>query len=417
MSNSFGRSLRDARRRAGLTQVELGGGKISGSYVSLIESGSRQPTPAMIEHFAEALSLDPSEVTSWHQAEAAAQAEDAVTLSVVRSVMDNREFSTVEHLATIASARALSAGNFTLFWELNALRIEAARTRGDYALCRDLARELLHQDFVVQSARLQSWALAYLSAGLRETGEMDEAVATARQSWELVQDLLAEDENASVSGEMNLALLSYTAAVTEADRTDDMRELCTWLEDMIARMEGDERHEVGELSWALGNLYFSMGDIQRAVESHDRALEELRTHRASLDNRFRLLRSTVSQRLAAKELSETTGKLVQTLRQVALWVEGEDSFLADHVTATWLVSTGQVGEAQSSLRRLARPTGQARPLQRAQAMELSAHHLHDTDPVELVQMMAEAARLYSEAGDEEGMRRALAATAQVGTRP
>jgi len=54
----FAERLRRLRTERGLTQRDLAGGALSVSYVSLLESGRRQPTPATVELLAQALSCD-----------------------------------------------------------------------------------------------------------------------------------------------------------------------------------------------------------------------------------------------------------------------------------------------------------------------------------------------------------------------
>ncbi len=51
--------LREARRKAGLSQGELAGDKLSASYVSLLESGRRNATPATLEILAARLGCTP----------------------------------------------------------------------------------------------------------------------------------------------------------------------------------------------------------------------------------------------------------------------------------------------------------------------------------------------------------------------
>src|SRR3954467_2028418 len=47
MLTTFAERLRDQRRAAGLSQTELAGDGLSPSYISLLESGRRRPSPAV----------------------------------------------------------------------------------------------------------------------------------------------------------------------------------------------------------------------------------------------------------------------------------------------------------------------------------------------------------------------------------
>ncbi len=53
----FGRRLREFRSAAGLTQAELAGSKFSHAYVSVLESGRREPSRAAVEYFASRLGI------------------------------------------------------------------------------------------------------------------------------------------------------------------------------------------------------------------------------------------------------------------------------------------------------------------------------------------------------------------------
>jgi transcriptional regulator with XRE-family HTH domain len=62
-SQSFGITLRECRKKAGLTQEELAlEAGIERNYVSLIELGRNQPTITMIFKLAKALNIKPSKL-------------------------------------------------------------------------------------------------------------------------------------------------------------------------------------------------------------------------------------------------------------------------------------------------------------------------------------------------------------------
>src|SRR3954452_5728525 len=62
MLTTFAERLRDLRRAAGLSQTELAGDGISPSYVSLLESGRRKPSPAVAALLAAKLGCSTSEL-------------------------------------------------------------------------------------------------------------------------------------------------------------------------------------------------------------------------------------------------------------------------------------------------------------------------------------------------------------------
>lgn len=59
----FGHRLRRLRERAGLTQAALAGDRLHPSYISLLESGRRLPTPDAVAALAERLGIPPDELT------------------------------------------------------------------------------------------------------------------------------------------------------------------------------------------------------------------------------------------------------------------------------------------------------------------------------------------------------------------
>ena len=59
--SEFGQLLRQARRSRKMSQVELGAGRYTGSYISHLESGRRTPTPDVIDFLARRLGVSPLE--------------------------------------------------------------------------------------------------------------------------------------------------------------------------------------------------------------------------------------------------------------------------------------------------------------------------------------------------------------------
>lgn len=64
--SSFGARVRQRRRELGRSQTELAGGRLSASYLSLLESGKRKPTPAVVTSLAAALDCTPDYLLHGH---------------------------------------------------------------------------------------------------------------------------------------------------------------------------------------------------------------------------------------------------------------------------------------------------------------------------------------------------------------
>ncbi|WP_162132432.1 helix-turn-helix domain-containing protein [Streptomyces sp. TR1341] len=61
--NIFGRRLRALRRQHDMSQAELGGDELSPSYISLLESGKRPPTPDVVLKLADRLGIPTAQLT------------------------------------------------------------------------------------------------------------------------------------------------------------------------------------------------------------------------------------------------------------------------------------------------------------------------------------------------------------------
>ncbi|MEU7911024.1 helix-turn-helix domain-containing protein [Microbispora bryophytorum] len=125
-----GQRIKAIRRQRGLSQAQLAHPELSDSYVSLIESGKRTPTPAVLELLAQKLDCSLTYLVNGVTAE---QMEDLeVGLSFARMALENGEV--VE--ARRRYAELLADGNLL---GLTALRVEA---RYGYALALEACGEL-----------------------------------------------------------------------------------------------------------------------------------------------------------------------------------------------------------------------------------------------------------------------------------
>jgi tetratricopeptide (TPR) repeat protein len=64
--NDFGQRVRERRRELGRSQTELAGERLSASYLSLLESGKRRPTPDVVAALATALDCTPDYLLHGH---------------------------------------------------------------------------------------------------------------------------------------------------------------------------------------------------------------------------------------------------------------------------------------------------------------------------------------------------------------
>ncbi|MFI7690776.1 tetratricopeptide repeat protein [Nonomuraea sp. NPDC049655] len=191
-SDLVGLRIKTVRRQRGLSQAQLAHPELSDSYVSLIESGKRTPTPAVLELLAQKLDCSLSYLINGVTAE---QMEDIeLALGYARLALENGEVAEARTRYT----ELLANNNLT---GLTALRQEtefglafAAQASGDFdgaiAILLRLSEEELPADRRVEIA-------SNLCRAYRESERLTEAVevgeqmlsSTTRPAW---NDLLVE---------------------------------------------------------------------------------------------------------------------------------------------------------------------------------------------------------------------------------
>ena len=108
MGNGFGEKLRAERLERGLTQAELGRDLYSPSYISLLETGRREPTADVIEELARRLELAPKALEAWSQPVSVSDAEYVLAGLYARQAWDLRDYPVAATHA--AAAVRLSSG-------------------------------------------------------------------------------------------------------------------------------------------------------------------------------------------------------------------------------------------------------------------------------------------------------------------
>jgi transcriptional regulator with XRE-family HTH domain len=92
VGNGFGEKLRAERLERGLTQAELGKDLYSPSYISLLETGRREPTAEVIEELARRLELAPKALEAWSQPISVSDAEYVLAGLYARQAWDLRDY-------------------------------------------------------------------------------------------------------------------------------------------------------------------------------------------------------------------------------------------------------------------------------------------------------------------------------------
>ncbi len=210
MNPGFGERLRDLRRAAGVSQVELAGDQLSPSYISLLEAGKRQPSSEVIQLIAQRLNCTVGDLVDPVTREQAQRAE--LELAYAKLAMANGEYQDVRRrleplLPAIASDRRLTdEGRYLLseaYWRGGDYRraVETVRPLYERCLARAshlplttvglrLTRFFLDAGDLQAAIRYGEAALQAMSEqGLEDTDEYLRAAATLVAAYHVTGDL------------------------------------------------------------------------------------------------------------------------------------------------------------------------------------------------------------------------------------
>ena len=305
--SDFGQRVRERRRELGRSQTELAGTRLSASYLSLLESGKRRPTPDVVTALAAALDCTPEYLVHGHDpklrerfqlgvryAELAirnGEAADALTtldtlLEDVAHVPDE-----LVRAARRARARALeSAGRFADTIDvLEKLDDEAradARAEDHLGLTIDLVRCYREAGDIARALDLGADALDTVGAlGLTGTDVHAELVSTVIGVYYVRGDLvtagrLAESALRDVDhrGTPRARAAVYWNASLVAEAADDITTAVLLAERSLALYsDGDDERSLARLRVAYGWLL-----LRTSPPQPEKAREMLRTAHASL---------------------------------------------------------------------------------------------------------------------------------------
>ncbi len=303
----LGERVRALRVAAGMTQVELAGGRVSKEYISQIERGKTRPTEATVAWLAERLGVDQGFLSIGVSIEDRTKVE--ALLARAEALSESHQYS--EAIEAFTDAR--SAGTWAPAFELRALSgaAWALQQSGDInpALellqqARDVAEGLQFSDVDRADVLFRIGVCRYkLSSVGTAVALFDEALALAEQSglpcdllradilgWRsrchrLQRDYVAAHEDveralelAQDMGDRRAIANTYFQASLIAQRQGHWvlsRSYAQRAKDLYQELN-DERN-VGRLLLALGGLTLLLGDEDQAVEhlkaSFSQALE------------------------------------------------------------------------------------------------------------------------------------------------
>ncbi|MCC6496782.1 MAG: helix-turn-helix transcriptional regulator [Propionibacteriaceae bacterium] len=333
----FGSLLREARRRQGLSQNELGAGKYSGSYISHLESGRRNATPEVIEFLSRRLGVSPLE---WGVSPAGDPAQLIASDTIEDLLVAERAWSEHDWAAAIkhssqAAAIALAAGDTGRHWESLYVLAQAKFSSGDFVGAAELAEQLAEHETARRFSIARAQALSLASTSFRASDRLGWAVAYGARAVEASSTappiILAE------------ALMALVGAMSEAGHTlEENRPALARLAELSPRLTSD--HSRGTIAWTMGTAAFFGGEVEEGLRQHNLAKELLDPRR---DLRLWLrLRSTAARwRLNAGIIAEVED-LIQTAA-LGLQILGNayDVVELRQVQAMFALRTDDPGEA------------------------------------------------------------------------
>lgn len=268
----FGSLLRDARRRQGLSQAELGGEKYSGSYISHLESGRRAATPEVIDFLSRRLGVSPLE---WGVSPSADPAQLVAGDSIEDLLVAERAWSehdwaaAIEH-STQAAATAKAAGDMGRHWEALYVQAQARFSSGDFVGAAKLAEELAEHETARRFGVARAQALSLASVANRASDRLGWAVAFGARAVEAASAappiILAE------------ALMALVSAMSEAGHDPlESEPYLVRLSELTPRLNSE--HSRGMIAWTMGTAAFVAGRVEAGREYHTVARRQLDARR------------------------------------------------------------------------------------------------------------------------------------------
>ncbi|MFG2310752.1 helix-turn-helix domain-containing protein [Streptomyces sp. NPDC048566] len=251
----FGRLLRRLRVERGLSQADLVGPKVSASYVSRLESGSRAVTSQAAGHLAERLGIAP-DVFRIASGAASGDRAPALLASAVAALEDGEPAEAVRQLTTAAALPDVPAGQR---WQVLWFLARAHELLGDVRVRREVLDRL---DAVARESGivpLRARVLTGLSDCHLLLGETDAAVGRGREAL-----ASAEDAGATDADRLE-ALLAVTAAELAAGRLGEAEEHAGRLLERSGQASRSTGRRRVRALWTAAAVYTARDAHQRAL--------------------------------------------------------------------------------------------------------------------------------------------------------
>ncbi|MBT2567772.1 helix-turn-helix transcriptional regulator [Arthrobacter sp. ISL-85] len=345
MGNGFGEKLRAERLERGMTQAELGKDLYSPSYISLLETGRREPTAEVIEELARRLELAPKALEAWSQPISIGDAEYVLAGLYARQAWDLRDYPLAASHAASAAQIALDAKNTSAWWNMTYMQAECLLKHGDLKECQQIIERLIEHPMARESVGLGVRARQMLATVYQRQGQLSAAVDHAMEAMKLSEQL--PKSSTIITG----ALRVLIGALAESGRLDQAWSYCQTL---VAQVDEHSMSQLaGEVAWVVGNVAFMRHDYTEGVKHHERAARLL-SPANDIELWARFNKASAAVRLSSGIVEPETLSAIERAELAFSIVSGtkSDELEVAFIRARWLYLTGDIVAAVQKLREI-----------------------------------------------------------------
>ncbi|NUT73259.1 helix-turn-helix domain-containing protein [Pseudarthrobacter sp. C4D7] len=345
MGNGFGEKLRAERLERGMTQAELGKDLYSPSYISLLETGRREPTTEVIEELARRLELAPKALEAWSQPISIGDAEYVLAGLYARQAWDLRDYPLAASHAASAAQIALDSRNTSAWWNMTYMQAECLMKHGDLKECQQIIERLMEHPMARESVGLAVRARQMLATVYQRQGQLSAAVDQAMEAMKLSEQL--PKSSTIITG----ALRVLIGALAESGRLDQAWSYCQTL---VAQVDENSMSQLaGEVAWVVGNVAFMRHDYAEGVKHHERAARLL-SPANDIELWARFNKASAAVRLSSGIVEPETLSAIERAELAFSIVSGtkSDELEVAFIRARWLYLTGDIVGAVEKLREI-----------------------------------------------------------------
>jgi transcriptional regulator with XRE-family HTH domain len=345
VGNGFGEKLRAERLERGMTQAELGKDLYSPSYISLLETGRREPTAEVIEELARRLELAPKALEAWSHPVSMSDAEYVLSGLYARQAWDLRDYPLAASHAATAAQIALEGKNTSAWWNMTYMQAECLLKEGRLKECLQITQHLLEHPMAGESVGLGVRARQMMTAVLQGQGQLAAAVEQATEAVRL-SGQLAKGSTLIIGAHRALI-----GALAESGRLDEAWNYC---QTMIGHMDEHSMTQLaGEVAWVVGNVAFMRHDYAEGIRHHERAATLL-SPANDIELWARFNKASAAVRLSSGIVEPETLAAIERA-ELALSIVGgnkTDQLEVAFIRARWHYLTGDILAAVAKLRQI-----------------------------------------------------------------